>query len=154
MTIFLRILVIFCRYLKYSHRYLYFLPNTPNLETYAHEVSIEYAQLQIMEKSDRKKFILEVIDEATQQKLIDKSKKEIAVKKAHQLFDEANEIGIESELGVYHYIAYSLAVNRSLKETNLYEKLLQSQSVEEKENLLEQSMGDIMESIGGSHGRR
>ena len=115
-------------------------------------MSIEYAQLQLLERSDRKKFILEVIDEATQQKLIDKSKKEIAVKKAYQLFDEANEIGIESEIGVYHYIACSLAVNRSLKETNLYEKLLQSPDVEAKEELLEKSLGEIMAYKGGKYG--
>jgi len=43
-------------------------------------VSIEYAQLQLLERSDRKKFILEVIDEATQEQLIDKSKKGVKVK--------------------------------------------------------------------------
>jgi len=128
------------------------LPNIPNLEAYAHEIEIDFAQLQLLEKSDRKKFILEVIDEATQQQLIDKSKKEIAVKKAHQLFDEANEIGIESEIGVYHYIACSFAVNRSLKETTLYEKLLQSPDVEAKEELLEKSLGEIMAYKGGKYG--
>jgi hypothetical protein len=120
------------------------LPNTPELEVYAHEISIEYAQLQRMEEMDRKKYILRVIEEADNQKLIGTHQKEIAVKKADRLFDEANEIGVESEIGVYHYIAVSFAINRSIKETTLYEKLLKKESTEEKEDLLEQSMDDIL----------
>ena len=121
------------------------LPNIPNLEAYAHEVSIEYAQLQCMEEMDKKKFIEQVLAQAKKDDYHFKGEEKEYKQKALQALHEAEHIvGIEAEdkKNLQRYVLFALLVTRPLKEWSLYGNLIEAPKTE-KERLLKEALWSI-----------
>ena len=121
------------------------LPNTPNLQTYAHEVSIEYAQLQIMEEIDRKKFIKKLFKRAQKDDYIFYGDIKENQKTALVLLNEAENIGInaDDEDNLYRYIVLSLLSLRPLQEMFFYKKFIEA-NMSEKERILKDALWTIV----------
>jgi hypothetical protein len=121
------------------------LPNTPNLEVYAHEIRIEYAQLQLMEEMDRKKFVEEILVQAKKDTYLFHGDEKANKVKALKALDEAEHlVGIEAEdrKNLQRYVLFALLVSRPLREWSLYEKLIEASKME-KETLLKDALWSL-----------
>jgi hypothetical protein len=120
-------------------------PTIPNLEDYAHEITLDLKQMELFEQRHRRKFIDNVFYWAQKEKYIFPNTVEESKKRALILFDEANALGLESEEPVYQYIVYALLVDRPMHETIVYQKLTHMQKEESKSKLLIQEIWRVLQ---------
>ena len=120
------------------------LPNTPNLEAYAHDVHIEYAHLQIMEKIDRKKFVEKLFVRAKKEGYLFLGDEKENKTKAIALLQEATHVvGEDDEENLYRYVIIALLTIQPIRELALYQKLIEA-NMHEKEALLKETLWSIL----------
>lgn len=120
-------------------------PTIPNLEDYAHEVTLDLKQMELFEQRHRRKFIDNVFYWAQKEGYTFYHPKEFNKQRALELFSEANTLGLESEDAVYKYIIYALLVLKPMQETTVYQKLRQMPNEETKTALLTQEIWKILQ---------
>ncbi len=120
-------------------------PNIPNLEEYAHEITLDLKQMELLNQRDRRKFIDNVFFWAERDGWRFAYSKAHQKKEAMKLFEEANALGIESEAGVYAYIVCGLSTAIPLKEIPLYNKLRAVAHEEQKITLLHEQLWKILQ---------
>jgi len=128
-------------------------PTIPNLEEYAHEVSIDLKQIQHLEKRHIRKFIDNVFFWAKRAGFRFRGQEERNRQRAYDLFEQANTLGLESEMAVYRYIVYALLISTPIEDTPVYERLKEIPDEKTKVQLLTQETWKIVQSqrrAGGS----
>ncbi len=120
-------------------------PTIPNLEDYAHEVTLDLKQMELFEQRHRRKFVDNVFYWAEREGYTFYHSKEFNKKRAFELFGEANSLGLESEDAVYKYIIYALLVLKPMEETTVYQKLRQMPNEKTKTALLTQEIWKILQ---------
>ena len=123
------------------------LPNTPNLEIYAHEICIDHKTLSLMEQHPKEVFI-EALFEAYESDGYNIKAKEAHYKqKAMELLDEAKKIEIERQDMLYDFILYGLSIAQPINTTELYAKLVSQEEEEEKKNILSFALWQSIQEI-------
>jgi len=100
------------------------LPTLVNLEEYAHEVEIDYVQVKMFDDVEKTRFINGIFREYKAEGQILYHSEETNKELAFNLFDEAKNINILSEAGIYRYILLGLTVLRPMNELKFYEKIV------------------------------
>ena len=116
------------------------LPTLVNLEEYAHEVEIDYEQVQILDGFEKQKYLDEVFVRAKEDEYVFKNDEKTNREKANELFDEAKGLGVESEDGVYKYIIIALLANKPLKEFAFYGELGQVSNKDAKKEIVNETL--------------
>ena len=119
-------------------------PTIPNLEDYAHEVTLDLKQMELFEQRHRRKFVDNVFYWAERDGWGFEHDTARQKQKAMHLFSEANSLGIESEAGVYAYILYGLSLTIPPQQTPLYEKLQTVATEAQKIELLQEILFSIL----------
>ncbi|SFV62914.1 hypothetical protein MNB_SV-8-178 [hydrothermal vent metagenome] len=120
-------------------------PTIPNLEDYAHEVTLDLKQMELFEQRHRRKFIDNVFFWAKRDGWAFYGEENANKQKAMMMFDEANALGIETESAVYRYIVCGLSLDKPLKETALYDELRALHTPEQKEKQLQNQLWKILQ---------
>ena len=120
-------------------------PNIPDLESYAHEVTLDLEQMQLLEQRHRIKFIDNVFYWADNEGYTFYHSKEVNYERAFVLFNEANTLGLENEEAIYRYIVYGLLVLKPMQETTVYQKLRQMPNEKTKTELLTQEIWKVLQ---------
>lgn len=121
------------------------LPTLANLEEYAHEVNIDYVQVKMFDDVEKTRFVNGVFREYKEEGQILYHNKETNRELALNLFDEAKNINILSEAGIYRYILLGLTVLRPMNELKFYGNIVNSPSEASKIKVMDEIMNKIIE---------
>ena len=116
------------------------LSTQKNLATLAHEVEIDYEQVQILDGFEKQKYLDDVFVRAKEDEYVFKNDEKTNREKANELFDEAKGLGVKSEDAVYKYIILALLVDKALKEFAFYGELGRVSDEEEKEEIINEAL--------------
>ena len=120
-------------------------PTIPNLEEYAHKITLDLKQMELFEQRHRRKFIDNVFYWAKKEGYVFYHSKESNQQRAIERFSEANALGLENEDAVYKYIVYALLVLKPMQETHVYQKLRQLPNEKIKAELLTQEIWRVIQ---------
>jgi hypothetical protein len=121
------------------------LPTLPNLEAYAHEVNIDHTQVKMFDDVEKVKFIDDIFREYKAEGHTFYYPEEFNKELAFNLFDEAKNINILSEAGVYRYILLGLTVSRPMNELKFYGDIVNAPDEDAKIKIMDEMMNKIIE---------
>ena len=129
------------------------LPTVPDLEAYAHEVSIDAKQMQLFDLLEKQKFIDTLMLELRKDGYLNDRNKRAVKEKALRLFDEAKHFNIQTQAGMYYYIFLALLLSKPIEQSRYYTQLLNLKEEEEKITLLKKEIRQILEQRRIKHGQ-
>jgi len=121
------------------------LPTLANLEEYAHEVEIDYVQVKMFDDVEKTRFINGIFREYKEEGYTFYHSEDFNKERAFDLFDEALNLNIGKNAGIYRYILLALLVIKPMKDTNYYLKLQNSNDENSKIGLMDDYIKNILQ---------
>ena len=129
------------------------LPTVPDLEAYAHEVSIDAKQMQIFDALQKERFVKEALQIYRDQGYTKIEPTQPWINKAVALLHEATQMGIKEDAILQEYMLLGLLLNKTPKEYTFYHTLVKLPTQEEKRDYIQQLLWQI-EKERSKHGNR
>lgn len=120
------------------------LPQRLQLESYAHNVSIDHRQVKMFDEVEKTKFIDDVFEWAKDDEYDIHHNMALKKEIAFRLFDEAKQLGLQSEISIYRYIVIVLLMQTPMQQTAFYKKLRQSPDENTRQGLLDQEIWTML----------